>query len=86
MDAYTAPTAVEDVRALQRARRRDRMAMEVAQMGTWTRDMRTKVVEWSPELVAIFGLTEETYPRTHEAFFELVHRPQSAGRAGARAS
>src|SRR4051812_11863689 len=59
--------------AFDREQRWHRIAMQVAKIGTWTRDMRTNVVEWSPELAELFGLTPDQAPRSSEAFMELVH-------------
>ena len=56
-----------------RERRRHRIAMQVAKIGTWTRDLQTGAVEWSPELTELFGLTAEQAPTTSETFLELVH-------------
>ena len=53
--------------------RRHRIAMQVAKIGTWTRDMRTGAVEWSPELAELFGLSADETPRTSEQFLALVH-------------
>lgn len=62
----------------ERVMRRHRLAMQVAKIGTWTRDMRTGAVEWSPELAALFGLQAGETPKTSEAFLELVHPDERA--------
>ncbi|MDQ6625802.1 MAG: PAS domain-containing protein, partial [Verrucomicrobiota bacterium] len=57
----------------ERERRRDRIAMQVAKIGTWTRDMQTGGIEWSPELTELFGLAPDEAPTTSEEFLDLVH-------------
>ncbi|MFN2476140.1 MAG: PAS domain-containing protein [Chthoniobacterales bacterium] len=59
--------------SFDRERRRHRIAMHVAKIGTWTRDMQTGAVEWSTELTELFGLSPEQAPTTSQAFLELVH-------------
>ena len=59
--------------ATERAEARLRVALQVSHIGTWTRDTRTGVVEWSPELAELFGIPLEQAPRSTEAFYALVH-------------
>jgi PAS domain S-box-containing protein len=59
--------------ATDRAEARLRVALQVSRIGTWTRDIRTGVVQWAPELAELFGLALDQAPRTAEAFFALVH-------------
>jgi len=42
-------------------------------MGTWTRDLLTEVVSWSPELEEIFGLAPGTFRGQRQAFLDRVH-------------
>lgn len=50
-----------------------RLAMHGARMGTWTRDLLTEVVSWSPELEEIFGLAPGTFRGQRQAFLDRVH-------------
>lgn len=47
--------------------------MHGARMGTWTRDLLTEVVSWSPELEEIFGLAPGTFRGQRQAFLDRVH-------------
>ncbi len=58
------------------------LAMQGGKLGMWSRDMRTGVVDWSPELEAIFGLAPGTFASNEAAFFNLVH-PDDRARVGA---
>ena len=69
----------------EEARRRSeemlRLATDAAGIGTWTRDLATKAVRWSPQLERIFGLAPGTFAGTEAASFEFVHpedRPRVA--------
>lgn len=55
------------------SQRRLGMALKGARMGTWTRDLKTEKVEWSPELEEIYGLPHGSFPGTAKAFTELMH-------------
>lgn len=59
--------------ALEHEQRRNRLAMQVAKIGTWTRDMRTGRVEWSAELAELFGVPLAQAPRSSEEVLALVH-------------
>jgi PAS domain S-box-containing protein len=58
-----------------------RLALEVADTGLWTWDVRTDAVTWSPECYRIHGLAEGEFERTGAAFFALVH-PDDRERVG----
>jgi len=58
------------------------LAMQGGKLGTWSRDLQTGVVEWSPELEAIFGLAPGTFARNEAAFFDFIH-PDDRERVGA---
>jgi PAS domain S-box-containing protein len=49
------------------------LALEAARMGTWSRDLRSGAVEWSPELEKLFGLTPGSFHGTREEVLSLVH-------------
>jgi PAS domain S-box-containing protein len=59
--------------ASDRAEARLRIALQVSRIGTWIQDVRTGLVEWSPELAELFGLRLDQAPRSTEEFFALVH-------------
>ncbi|HEX8280341.1 MAG TPA: PAS domain-containing protein, partial [Chthoniobacterales bacterium] len=59
--------------AASREQKRHRMAMQVSKIGTWTADLRSDAVQWSPELAELFGLPPEEAPRNRTTFLELVH-------------
>jgi PAS domain S-box-containing protein len=71
--------------ATDRLQARLGLVLKVARIGTWTRDGRTGVVEWSPELAELFGIPLERAPRTLDAFFALVHPDDRAAFAAASA-
>ena len=56
-----------------------RLAMRGARIGTWARDVKSGVVEWSEELEEIFGLAAGTFARTEAAFRDRVHPQDRAG-------
>jgi two-component system CheB/CheR fusion protein len=62
--------AEEDLRAREA---RLRLALGIARVGTFDWDVRTGVNTWSPELEAMYGLPPGGFPRTEEAWEELVH-------------
>jgi PAS domain-containing protein len=71
--------------ASDRLTARLRSALHVSRIGTWTRDVRTGAVEWSPELAQLFGIPLEEAPRTIGAFFALIHPDDRAVFADAAA-
>lgn len=48
------------------------LAMRAGRMGWWTRDLRTEVVTWSPELEELFGLPRGGFEGREAAFLERV--------------
>ena len=76
-DPFRETPAAEQA-SFERERRRHLIAMQVAKIGTWTRNMQTGRIEWSPELAELFGLPPNLAPPTSEAFLELVH-PRRSG-------
>ena len=48
-------------------------AQQMAHIGNWEWDVIANRVTWSDELCRIFGKTAQDYPRTYEAYFELVY-------------
>lgn len=56
-----------------KSQRRLGMALKAASMGSWTRDLRTERLEWSPELEEIYGLVPGTFAGTLQASLDLMH-------------
>lgn len=63
----------EGEEALERSEAMLRLATDAAGVGTWTRDINTGLVHWSPKLEEIFGLAPGSFCGRREAFIELVH-------------
>jgi PAS domain S-box-containing protein len=74
---------VESREECERNAARFAAAMSAARSGTWRRDIRTAVVEWSPELHEIFGLEPGTFGGTEEAFYDFVHPDDREAVSGA---
>ncbi len=51
-------------------------AQRIASLGSWTCDIATGQVEPSAEYLAILGFTEETYPRTTDAWIDRLVDPE----------
>lgn len=49
------------------------LAMQSSRMGAWELDIRTGVVQWTPELEEIFGLEIGSFGGTQAAFRQLVY-------------
>ncbi|HXG49288.1 MAG TPA: PAS domain S-box protein, partial [Methylomirabilota bacterium] len=49
-----------------------RLALDSANMGIWTWDIRRNRVEWSPQVFSIFGVTLESFGGTLESFTQTV--------------
>ncbi len=50
-----------------------RESQAVAKVGSWTTDLLTMAVAWSPETHHIFGTDPGTFAPTHAGFLDLVH-------------
>ena len=59
--------------ALAENEERLRLGAEAAHMGAWTRDLKSGVVTWSPELAHVFGIQPEEFGQTEQSFFEFIH-------------
>src|SRR5260370_1181035 len=64
--------------SLRAAEERLRLALEVAKIGTFERNLQTGESRWSPEMEAMFGLLPGGMPKTIEAFLALVHAKDRA--------
>ncbi|HEY7462494.1 MAG TPA: ATP-binding protein [Gemmatimonadota bacterium] len=68
---------------LHHDRERLQLAVEAAQMGTWSYDVLTDRVEWSENMEAVHGLEPGSFPGTYEAYLALVHPDDRDRVAGA---
>lgn len=59
--------------ALRESEQRLNQAIFAAQMGAWDWDLSSDRVKWSDGVEAIFGLAENTFAGTYEAFLDCVH-------------
>jgi PAS domain S-box-containing protein len=48
-------------------------AQQLAQLGSWSRELATNVVTWSDEIFRIFGMEPHKVSTTYQAFLEQVH-------------
>jgi PAS domain S-box-containing protein len=49
------------------------LALEAGAMGTWSWDIRTNEVHWSPQLEVIHGIPAGTFPGTFDAYQQDIH-------------
>ncbi len=66
---------------LRESEERMRLAHEVAQIGTFERNLVTEEARWSPEMEAMYSLPPGGFPKTMDAFVQLVH-PDDRARVG----
>ncbi|MET0396215.1 MAG: PAS domain S-box protein, partial [Longimicrobiaceae bacterium] len=66
-------------RALRERERQVEQTEKLAQLGSWSWEVATDRIAWSPEQLRIHGLDEATAPRDFEAFTAAVH-PEDRGR------
>lgn len=59
--------------ALQAERLRLQLALDAAQMGTWSCSLQTNTLTWSDRTQEIFGFMPGTFPKDQETFLSLVH-------------
>lgn len=59
-----------------------RLALAAARTGIWDWDISTNQVTWSENVQQLFGLGQETFARTHEAYLTLVHPEDRANLVG----
>ena len=68
---------ITERRQAEEARRRSeemlRLATDAAGIGTWTRDLLSNVVQWSPQLEQIFGMPAGTFDGGQQTFRDLIH-------------
>jgi len=68
--------ALERARADERSRlsgARLRLAMDLAAMGTWEMDLRTRTVTWSGSVERIHGYDRGTFTRAFEDYEHVIH-------------
>jgi len=63
---------------LRASEQRYARAAEIAQLGYWRYDLDTKVVIWSNEVCAIFGVDLNAQDPTYESFLNYVHPDDKA--------
>jgi PAS domain S-box-containing protein len=76
---------LREQKALRENDLRLRHAIDVVGMGTWTRDWRSDAIVWDDAMCAIFGVTQESSPKTYEQFIGLLH-PEDRERVQASVS
>lgn len=54
------------------------MALQAANMGTWTRDLHTYEMKWSEEAASILGRTPDALPQDYPSYLELIHAEDRA--------
>jgi PAS domain S-box-containing protein len=59
--------------ALKESEARLRLAQQAGQIGTFEWNAETDVNRWSPELVALYGLSQGAFPDKLDGWIELVH-------------
>jgi PAS domain S-box-containing protein len=64
---------LEAEQAVRASEERLRLAQQAAGIGTFERDVRTGVVNWTPEMEAIYGLPPGGFGQTQTAFENLIH-------------
>ena len=64
---------LDSERLLRESEERLRLAPEAAMVGTWTDEVQTGRLLWSPELRRIFGFSPQPFAGTEETFLELIH-------------
>ncbi len=63
----------ELVKSLKASEQKFIDAQLMGNVGNWTWDLRTNVVNWSPGLYKISGITPSDLPTIREDFFSLIH-------------
>ena len=66
--------------SLRASAERMRLAQQVSQIGTFEWNIQTGENVWTPEIVAMYGLTTDTFVRTQAAWENLIH-PEDRPRA-----
>ncbi|MFB9311689.1 hybrid sensor histidine kinase/response regulator [Nocardioides plantarum] len=54
-------------------------AQRIAKLGSWTWDLATDVVWWSPELYEIYGVSRDEFTCDYAGFVALIHPDDRAG-------
>ncbi|BAU58033.1 diguanylate cyclase/phosphodiesterase with PAS/PAC sensor [Halorhodospira halochloris] len=63
----------ETEQALRQREQQFTEAKQIARLGNWVSDFVTKRIEWSDEIYDIFGMSQDEWEATHEAFMSAVH-------------
>ncbi len=48
-------------------------AQQIAHIGSWVLNFKTKALDWSDEIYSIFGVEPQKFASTYEAFLEFIH-------------
>jgi len=76
MQDLTARRAVEA--ALHESDERLRSAMDAATMGSWDWHIEQDEIIWSPQMYAVFGVSEASFAHTYASYLDLVHADDRA--------
>ncbi|MBV9075195.1 MAG: PAS domain S-box protein [Acidobacteria bacterium] len=60
-------------RALEASEQRRLLALQAAEMGSWSWDLQTNIVDWDATCKSIFGMPQTTPAVSFENFFQLLH-------------
>ncbi len=71
--AETVEELLTEKKALIKSEKRLKEAQELAYLGHWELDLKSKSLEWSDELYRILGLKPHGFDPSYEAFLEAVH-------------
>ncbi|HEX6335027.1 MAG TPA: PAS domain-containing protein, partial [Flavisolibacter sp.] len=61
------------IRQLERTQNMYRQAEELANIGNWIWDMKSKKLEWTDQLYRIYGLEPQSMPITIDTFLSFIH-------------
>lgn len=59
--------------ALQKSESSLKKAQEIAHLGSWEMDLRTKHLKWSDEIYRIIGRDKNSVEPSYETFFSMIH-------------
>jgi PAS domain S-box-containing protein len=80
------PTHEDDASSRIDADERVRLAVEASGLGTWSWNALTGEVVWDAALERIYGLEPGAFPRTYEAYLDLLHPADRAAVAATSAA
>src|SRR5437868_14316731 len=80
------PTHEDDASSRIDADERVRLAVEASGLGTWSWNAQSGEVVWDAALERIYGLEPGAFPRTYEAYLDLLHPADRAAVAATSAA